>query len=41
MLESPLGKGVYTAKATQFAKIVSNIKYSNGLSIQVKEIIFI
>ena len=29
--ESPLGKGVYTAKAIQFAKIVNRIKYSKGL----------
>lgn len=31
--ESPHGKGVYTAKATQFAKIVNKIKYSKGLSL--------
>lgn len=30
-LESLQGNGVYTAKATQLAKIVSKIKYSNGL----------
>lgn len=36
VFESPFGKGVYTAKATQFAKIVSRIKYSNGL-VAVKE----
>lgn len=35
--ESPQGKGVYTAKATQFAKIVIKIKYSKGLEKFVKE----
>ena len=36
LLESPFGYGVYTANATQLAKIVTKIKYSNGLDTRVK-----
>jgi len=38
VFESLHGYGVYTARATQLAKIVIRIKYSNGLNIFVKEI---
>jgi len=37
VFESLHGYGVYTARATQLAKIVIKIKYSNGLNIFVKE----
>ena len=36
-LESSSGKGIYTAKAIQLAKIAINIKISNGLGKRVKE----
>lgn len=36
-LESSIGKGIYTAKAIQLAKIAINIKISNGLEKEVKE----
>ena len=36
-LESSAGKGTYTAKAIQLAKIAINIKISNGLRKKVKE----
>ena len=36
-LESSSGKGIYTAKAIQLAKIAINIKISNGLEKRVKE----
>lgn len=35
--ESSSGKGTYTAKAIQLAKIAINIKISNGLARKVKE----
>lgn len=38
LFESLFGKGVYTAKATQFAKIVNRIKYSNGLENTLRKI---
>ena len=38
MFESPLGYGVYTASATQLAKMVSRIKYSNGVSAAEKRL---
>lgn len=41
MFESLHGYGVYTARATQLAKMVIKIKYSNGLNNESAKEMFI